>query len=64
MINLNEFEKKVEAVAKPVKEATKVGLNWQFYDLYKKIDKLTEMVELVITENKELKGKLGGSSSK
>ncbi|KAI5966383.1 YVC1 [Candida pseudojiufengensis] len=58
LYNMSGFEKDIEKVIKPVKKASEVGLNWEFYDLFKKIDKLTELVETVVSENKELKQKL------
>ncbi|EDK43809.1 conserved hypothetical protein [Lodderomyces elongisporus NRRL YB-4239] len=59
LVNMSGFEQEIKQVVKPVKDASKVGLNWEFYDLYKKIDKLTELVEVVVEENKELKRKIG-----
>lgn len=57
-IDLVKFDKDIDAVVQPVHQANKLGLKWEFYELYRKIDKLTELVEAVVVENEELKKKL------
>ncbi|KAI5953711.1 YVC1 [Candida jiufengensis] len=58
LINMSSFQKDIKEVVKPVKEASKVGLNWEYFELFQKIDKLTNLIETVVAENKELKQKL------
>ncbi|RLV93024.1 Calcium channel YVC1 [Spathaspora sp. JA1] len=57
-INLQEFTKEIDQVVKPVEDAYKAGVNWDLYELYRKIEKLTDLVEAVVVENQELKKKL------
>lgn len=58
MINIHEFNQEIEKTVKPVKQANKMGVNWQIYEVIEKIDKLTALLEVVVEENKELKKKL------
>ncbi|RCK54597.1 Calcium channel YVC1 [Candida viswanathii] len=58
MINIREFNKEVDKTVKPVNAANKMGVNWQIYEVIERIDKLTELLEVVVAENKELKKKL------
>lgn len=54
-IDLIKFNSDIEKVVQPVNEANKVGIKWEFYELYSKIDKLTQVVEEVLEENKKLR---------
>lgn len=56
--NFADFEKEIKNVAKPVQKANKLGIKWEFYELYEKIDHLSGLLEAVLAENKELKEKL------
>lgn len=56
--NFADFEKEIKNVAKPVQKANRLGIKWEFYELYEKIDHLSGLLEAVLTENKELKEKL------
>lgn len=58
LINLNEFNKEIEKIVKPVAQANKMGVNWQIYEVIERIDKLTALLEVVVEENKELKKRL------
>ncbi|ODV80134.1 uncharacterized protein CANTADRAFT_21389 [Suhomyces tanzawaensis NRRL Y-17324] len=58
-IDLHKFEQDITKVVQPVYEASKVGVKWEFYELYAKIDKLTTLVEAVVDENQQLKKRLG-----
>lgn len=58
MINTHQFSEKIDKIVKPVGQASKVGVNWQIYEVIEKIDKLTNLLEVVVAENKELKKKL------
>ncbi|EGW32982.1 uncharacterized protein SPAPADRAFT_137741 [Spathaspora passalidarum NRRL Y-27907] len=57
-INLQEFEAEINSVVKPVEAAFKAGINWDLYELYRKIERLTELLETVVIENQELKKKV------
>ncbi|CAK9438131.1 uncharacterized protein LODBEIA_P24330 [Lodderomyces beijingensis] len=57
LVNMNGFDHEIDKVVKPVKEASRVGMSWEIYDLYKKIDKLTQLVELVVEEKQDLKAR-------
>lgn len=54
-IDQGQFEKEINAVAKPVFEANRHGVKWEYFEIYQKIDKLTALVETVVKENEELK---------
>lgn len=56
--NFADFEKEIKKVAKPVQKANRLGIKWEFYELYEKIDHLNSLLEAVLNENKELKEKL------
>lgn len=58
-INFSNFDEEIKKVAKPVQKANRLGIKWEFYELYEKIDHLNNLLESVLTENKELKEKLG-----
>ncbi|KAK6454445.1 vacuolar cation channel [Scheffersomyces xylosifermentans] len=62
-IDIHQFEADIDKVVKPVEDANKIGIKWEFYELYQKIDKLTALVESVVTENQELKKRLNGAES-
>lgn len=62
-IDIKQFQKDIDEVVKPVQEANKIGIKWEFYELYHKIDKLTQLLETVVAENSELKQKLKDSSA-
>ncbi|KAI3407165.2 YVC1 [Candida oxycetoniae] len=62
LVNMQGFESAIDNIVKPVKEASKIGLSWEFYDLYKKVDKLTELVELVVRDNEQKKGALSSDT--
>ncbi|KAK6464725.1 vacuolar cation channel [Scheffersomyces coipomensis] len=57
-IDYKKFDDDINKAIKPVEEASRLGIKWEFYELYSKIDKLTTLVEAVVTENQELKKKL------
>lgn len=54
-INLVEFNEKIKSIVQPVTEAHRVGVKWELMEIYTKINKLTELVESVVEENKKLK---------
>lgn len=54
-INVREFDLEIKLVVKPVKLANERGIQWDQYELYEKIDKLTLLVEKVLQENAKLR---------
>lgn len=56
--NLEGLDEQIDTVAKPVEKANRLGIKWEFIELYEKIDHLTSLVETVVDENKALKAKL------
>jgi hypothetical protein len=57
-INLKKFDEDVSKSAQSVHEANRLGIKWEFYQLYAKIDKMSSLVEEVVNENKRLKEEL------
>jgi len=57
-INVKNFEEEIDQIVQPVEIASKLGVPWELYTLHSKIDKLTQLVETVVTENIELKKKV------
>ncbi|KAG7661430.1 YVC1 [[Candida] subhashii] len=55
LIDIKEFRGLIDEVVKPVEDAHKAGIKWEYYELYQKIDKLTELVQILVKENQELK---------
>ncbi|WPK26441.1 hypothetical protein PUMCH_003795 [Australozyma saopauloensis] len=62
-IDMFKFQNDIRAVAQPVAEANLKGIKWELYELYRKIDKLTTLVETVVEENAELREKLSKKNS-
>lgn len=56
-IDLQKFSEDIDKVAQPVNKANELGLKWEMFELYTKIDQLTALVEKVLEENKALKEK-------
>ncbi|KAF8001601.1 hypothetical protein HF325_004102 [Metschnikowia pulcherrima] len=56
-IDLNKFNKDIQKLVQPVMKASEMGIKWELFDLYKKFDQLTELVTVVVEENKALKEK-------
>ncbi|KAM9933299.1 hypothetical protein OXX80_007081 [Metschnikowia pulcherrima] len=63
-IDLNKFNKDIQKSVQPVMKASEMGIKWELFDLYKKIDQLTELVTVVVEENKALKEKEPENSGK
>ena len=63
-IDLNKFNKDIQKLVQPVMKASEMGIKWELFDLYKKIDQLTELVTVVVEENKALKEKEPENSGK
>lgn len=61
-INLNQFKTDIAKVAQPVARANALGLKWEFYEVYQKLEELTGLVETVLNENKKLKKELSETS--
>lgn len=59
-IDLRQFADDVDAVVQPVQKANKLGIKWELYELYAKMDHLTTLVEAVVAENQELRARVGG----
>lgn len=57
-IDLADFNRKIDEVRKPVEEAYKKGIKWEYFEIYQKVDKLTQLVEALVIENQELKKKV------
>lgn len=53
-----QWYKRVKSIAPPVDQGTSVGVGWELYPLYEKIEQLTKLVEEVVKENKNLKEEL------
>lgn len=62
-INLHQYKSDIEKVAQPVAKANALGIKWEFYEIYEKIDRLTTLVEAVITENNKLREEISKKSS-
>lgn len=56
LIDIHKFNSDIDQVVQPVNEANELGIKWEIYGLYKKIDELTTLVEKVLKENSELRG--------
>lgn len=56
-IDLHKFNEDVDKIVQPVNEANELGIKWEIYELYSKIDQLTTLVKKVLEENQELKEK-------
>lgn len=56
-IDLDKFNKDIQELVQPVMKASELGIKWELFDLYKKIDQLTDLVSAVVEENKALKEK-------
>lgn len=54
-IDLVEFDKAIAKVVQPVNEANKLGIKWENYELYRQMNELSQLVKLVVEENRELK---------
>lgn len=52
-----KFHEDIQKVVQPVVKANALGLKWELYDIHRKIDELTTLLETVVAENKELKEK-------
>lgn len=56
-IDLSKFNEDIDKVVQPVNKANELGLKWEVFELYNKIDQLTSLVEKVLEENKALREK-------
>lgn len=56
-IDLEAFKSDIDKVVQPVVEANDLGIKWELYDLYQKLNQLTSLVEAVVAENVDLKAK-------
>lgn len=54
-IDVADYEKQINAVVQPVEEAFETGTNWELYELHRKVDRLTTLVEEIYTKNTELR---------
>lgn len=57
-IDLIKFNEDIEKVVQPVNQANELGIKWEMYELYSKIDQLTTLVQKVLEENKNLREKV------
>lgn len=57
-IDLGQFSDDIDAVVQPVEKANKLGIKWELYELYAKMDRLTTLVEAVVAENQELRARV------
>lgn len=57
-IDLIKFNEDIEKVVQPVNQANELGIKWEMYELYSKIDQLTTLVQQVLEENKKIKEKV------
>lgn len=57
-IDVNEFKNDIDKVVQPVVKANSLGIKWELFEVYLKLDQLTTLVQAVVAENKELKEKL------
>lgn len=63
-IDLVQYKKDIERVVQPVAKANALGIKWEFYEIYQKVDQLTILVEAVLAENKNLKEKIASNTAK
>lgn len=54
-IDLEQFKQDIDKVVQPVNKANELGIKWEIYELYSKIEQLTTLVEKVVQQNKDLK---------
>lgn len=61
-IDLIQFQHDIKEVVQPVAEANAKGIKWEIYEVYRKLDKLTALLEEVVEENKKLRAVQSESS--
>ncbi|OBA24480.1 hypothetical protein METBIDRAFT_77267 [Metschnikowia bicuspidata var. bicuspidata NRRL YB-4993] len=59
-IDLDEFHRDIQKLAQPVMKASDMGIKWELFGLYQKIEELTSLVSAVVEENKVLREKASG----
>lgn len=62
-INLHQYKADIEKIAQPVAKANALGIKWEFYEVYSKLDRLTTLVEAVLAENKQLKEEISKTAA-
>ncbi|ODV96026.1 hypothetical protein PACTADRAFT_49446 [Pachysolen tannophilus NRRL Y-2460] len=55
--NRNKWIREVRKLSQPVAKGFETGIGWECYDIYRKVDELTELVKIVVKENQDLKKK-------
>ncbi|CAK7892650.1 calcium channel Yvc1p [[Candida] anglica] len=63
-IDLQKFKADIDKCVQPVEQANKLGIKWEYFELYQKIDKLTDLVESVLEDNKSLREQISSSQVK
>ncbi|CCE89018.1 Piso0_001815 [Millerozyma farinosa CBS 7064] len=63
-INLNSFSSDIDKVVKPVHITNKIGMKWELYDVYEKLDGIGSLLEKLVQENKELRDRLDSTATK
>lgn len=62
-INLHQYKTDIDKIAQPVARANALGIKWEFFEIYDKLDLLTKLVETLVTENKRLRDELSKKSA-
>lgn len=57
-IDLEQFDKDIKKVVQPVNQANELGIKWELYEVYLKLDRLTIIMEQILKENSILREKL------
>lgn len=60
--NFSSWSTYVDELKPPITESRNVGIPWQYYKLYDKVDKLTVLLKEIIQDNQELKKHLSNTS--
>lgn len=61
-IDLIKFQSDIREVVQPVAEANSRGIKWELFELYKKIERLSLLMEAVVEENEDLRRRLAAKS--
>lgn len=56
-IDLPKFNSDIDKIVQPVLKANELGIKWEIYEIFNKVQRLTELVDQLVEENKQLKEK-------
>ncbi|EGV61666.1 Calcium channel yvc1 [Yamadazyma tenuis] len=54
-IDMTKFSKDIDEVSKPVLDANRLGIKWEYYEIYNQLSELQTLVKAVLKENELLK---------